>query len=103
VLRQGDPPEDLFILLDGTLVVDHSGGGIARRINELVAPDYVGEIGLVHQTPRTATVVAASDVVLGRLPGKLFLEAVSAQSSVLASGIASRPARTPRVAAWAEQ
>jgi len=91
LLRQGDPADDLLILVEGTLAVDHETDGAIRRVNNLTAPDYVGEIGLVHHTPRTATVTAASDVALWRVPGSVFLSAVSGNASAaLLGGIASR-------------
>ena len=96
VLRQGDPADDLFVLVEGTLVVDHAADGVVRRVNELAAPDYVGEIGLVQHRPRTATVTAATGALLWRLPGGLFLDAVTGVPTLptgLSRGIASRLAR----------
>ena len=98
VLRQGDPADDLFVLVDGFLVVDHDEGTGPRRVNEMAAPDYLGEIGLVERVPRTATVTAGTDALLWRIPGALFLDAVSggpALSPALATGISTRLARTP--------
>jgi MFS family permease len=98
VLRQGDAAGDLFVLVEGALVVDHAANGVARRVNALAAPDYVGEIGLVQHRPRTATVTAATDALLWRLPGPLFLDAVTGVSMLptgLSRDIANRLARTP--------
>jgi hypothetical protein len=98
VLRQGDPADDLLVLVEGELVVDHDDGTGPRRINEMAAPDYLGEIGLVERIPRTATVTTDTDALLWRIPGALFLDAVSggpAFSSALATGISTRLARTP--------
>ncbi|MGK5168914.1 MFS transporter [Geodermatophilus sp. CPCC 205761] len=98
VLRQGEPAEDLFVLVDGDLVVDHDDGVTVRRINEMTAPDYLGEIGLVERVPRTATVTAATEALLWRIPGELFLEAVTGAptlSPTLTTGISTRLARTP--------
>ena len=45
----------------------------------------------MHHTPRTATVTAASDVALWRVPGSVFLSAVSGNASAaLLGGIANR-------------
>jgi MFS family permease len=91
LLRQGDPADDLLILVEGALVVDHETDGAIRRVNNPTAPDYVGEIGLVHHTPRIATVTAASEVALWRVPGSVFLSAVSGNASAaLLGGIAHR-------------
>jgi CRP-like cAMP-binding protein len=98
VMRQGDPADDLLILVQGSLVVDHTEGGVERRINEMTAPDYLGEIGLVQGRPRTATVTTATGAVFWRVPGAVFLDAVtggSALPSVLTGGISTRLARTP--------
>jgi predicted MFS family arabinose efflux permease len=98
VIRQGDPADDLFVLVAGTLAVEHTVDGIMRRINEMAAPDYLGEIGLVQRTPRTATVTASSSATLWRIPGPLFLEAATAQgalSSSFAGAMSTRLARTP--------
>jgi hypothetical protein len=98
VLRQGDPPDDLFVLVEGGLAVDRQDGGVARHVNDMTAPDYLGEIGLVERVPRTATVTAATDAVLWRVPGQVFLDAVTAGpelSPLLATGMRTRLARTP--------
>jgi CRP-like cAMP-binding protein len=98
VVRQGEPADALYVLVEGALVVEHDDGSGTRRVNEMTAPDYLGEIGLVERSPRTATVVCGTDAVLWRIPGELFLEAVDAApalSPALAAGIRSRRARTP--------
>lgn len=94
VLREGDPADDLFVLVDGSLAVEHAATG---PLPALTAPDYLGEIGLLRRTPRTATVTATTDAVLWRIPGALFLDAVTAggPSSVLTAGMRTRLARTP--------
>jgi MFS family permease len=98
VLQQGQPADDLFVLVEGSLGVDHHDGTDLRRVHEMAAPDYCGEIGLVQAVPRTATVTAATDAVLWRIPGDLFLDAVRsapALSPALTTGISARLARTP--------
>ena len=56
--REGAPAREFFVLVDGTADVLKNG----KRINELKAGDFFGEIALVHHSPRTATVKAASPV-----------------------------------------
>lgn len=97
VLRQGDPPDDLFVLVEGVLGVDHADNRSTRRINEMTAPDYLGEIGLVAGVPRTATVVALTEAVLWRVPGEVFLDVVSGPqgpSGALSGGMSTRLARS---------
>ena len=56
--RQGSRGREFFVLLEGTANVTKNG----RRINTLGTGDFFGEIALVSDTPRTATVTAMSPV-----------------------------------------
>ena len=98
VLRQGDPADDLYVLVEGRLGVDHRTTGGSVRINEMTAPDYLGEIGIVHEVPRTASVVALGEGLLWRVPGEVFREVTTGGaglSPALVGGISTRLARTP--------
>jgi CRP/FNR family cyclic AMP-dependent transcriptional regulator len=56
--RQGRPGREFFVLVEGTADVLKGG----RKVNSLKPMDFFGEIALIHQTPRTATVKATSAV-----------------------------------------
>jgi MFS family permease len=73
-VREGDEPDDLFVVVEGTLVVTVDGEGI---VNTRGPGDAFGEIGLLRRVPRTATVTATSPCILLRIPGEDFLELVS--------------------------
>lgn len=95
VLREGDPPDDVFVVIDGVLHVEAATA--LQPIPDLAPGDWFGEIGLVHQVPRTATVSAGSAATLWRLPGAAFLDAVTAPAGVngpLQQGIGLRLSRT---------
>jgi CRP/FNR family transcriptional regulator, cyclic AMP receptor protein len=56
--KQGARGREFFVLLEGNADVKKNG----RRINKMTSGDFFGEIALVSDTPRTATVVATSPV-----------------------------------------
>jgi CRP-like cAMP-binding protein len=94
VIREGDEPDDLFVVGSGQLLVTTVGRG---RVGELKAGEYFGEIGLLHRIPRTATVTASTDCELYRMRGESFLRLVNeggSQSSSLLSNLQSRLAST---------
>lgn len=56
--RQGAPGREFFVLLEGEADVSRDG----EIINKLGPGDFFGEIALVEDTPRTATVTATTPV-----------------------------------------
>ena len=94
VLREGQAPDDLYLVASGRLLVATDRDG---RVGELVDRDYFGEIGLLHHVPRTATVTALPDCDLWRMPGDTFLRLVNEggqRSASLTGNIAARLAAT---------
>ena len=92
VIREGEMGDSFFLVESGTLEVSRHGRTIATQSRG----DGFGEIALVRDVPRTATVVATEDVRLLSLDRESFLAAVSGQrrSSVAAESlVAAREAR----------
>ena len=58
ILREGRLGRELFIILDGTVVVTRAG----RVVNEWGPGDYFGEFAAIEAAPRSATVTATSDL-----------------------------------------
>ena len=72
VLTEGEPADDLFVIREGDFIVTDHG----KRINTMQPGDWFGEIGLLQRRARTATVVAATDALVWRVPGEAFLNAL---------------------------
>jgi CRP/FNR family cyclic AMP-dependent transcriptional regulator len=91
--KEGAPGREFFVLVEGTADVVKNG----RKVNSLGAGDFFGEIALVHQSPRTATVKATSPVralvVTERSFRRLLEEMPEIQRKVLAA-LAERVAPT---------
>ena len=56
--REGRPGREFFVLIDGTAEVTKKG----KKIADLGPGDWLGEIALITDSPRTATVTATSPV-----------------------------------------
>lgn len=83
--RQGAPGREFFVLVDGTADVIKN----QRKVNTLKAMDFFGEIALIHEAPRTATVKATSPVralvITERNFNRLLKEQPEIQRKVLAA------------------
>lgn len=72
VVTLGDTCEDgMYIILSGTTEVLDGKGNL---INTLSVGDFIGELGLINDDTRGATVRAASDVVCANISKSLFEE-----------------------------
>ena len=58
--RQGAKGLEFFFIVDGKAQVQKNG----KRIRQLTSGDFFGEISLIDQEPRTATVIADTDMTL---------------------------------------
>jgi CRP-like cAMP-binding protein len=57
IVREGSTGTALYILLSGEARVEQDG----REIGRLAAGDFFGELALIEEHPRSATVLAATD------------------------------------------
>ena len=73
VVTEGEPGDRYYAVADGELVVSRHG----RRLGTLSRADGFGEIALIRQVPRTATVTALSDALLYVLEKEPFVTSVT--------------------------
>jgi CRP-like cAMP-binding protein len=81
IVRVGDPGTEFYLVGKGQLeVLDPSG----NKVGQLGDGDHFGEIALLRNVPRTATVRTVSDSVLLVLSRQVFLDALHADMSLSA-------------------
>jgi len=98
IVREGDPGDRFYMVAQGALDVTQDGASLGS----LAAGDYFGEIALLRDTSRTATVTARGDVVLYALDREDFLAAVTghAQSAEAAESVMSARLAGPAATAY---
>jgi MFS family permease len=73
LMREGDPGDDFFVIESGLVEVTQDGRVLRRE----GAGEYFGEIALLRDVPRTATITAVEDTVVRTITRDDFLAAVS--------------------------
>lgn len=81
LMRQGDAGDAYYVLASGEAAVVQDG----REVRRIEAGDGCGEIALLRDVPRTATVEARTPIEAYRLERDAFLEAVTGTPTSLAA------------------
>ena len=76
LFREGDPSDGVFRLLRGTVDVVRELGGDLILLGTVGAGQFIGEMGLVENQPRSATARAASEVEAEFLNPTEFLDQI---------------------------
>ena len=79
--RQGGHGREFMVIADGSADVKKNN----RRINQLGSGDFLGEIALLSDAPRTATVTTTSPTRLLVLTDRAFLRVTGSMPSIQAS------------------
>jgi CRP/FNR family transcriptional regulator, cyclic AMP receptor protein len=88
---QGEPGREFFVLIEGSADVRRNG----RKVNTMGAGDFFGEIALVSDRPRTATVTATSPVRLLVVTDRAFRELMRKVPSIQGKVLAALAERLP--------
>lgn len=77
LFQQGDVGDSAYIIVDGSASVLVETGGGEIEVATLGRNDFVGEIAILCDVPRTATVKALSQTVTLRITRDLFFRLVA--------------------------
>jgi CRP-like cAMP-binding protein len=77
LFHQGDVADAAYILLDGTAAVAVDAPQGLLTVATMGVNDFVGEIGILCNVPRTATVIATSRLVTLKIDKELFLRVIA--------------------------
>ncbi len=94
--REGDPSDAAYVVVSGRVRVltRDDEGDWAEPIAEIGAGELVGELALLDDAPRTATVVAARHTELARLSRQDFEELVSSRPPAMLAVVRTIVARS---------
>jgi hypothetical protein len=95
VFRQGEPGDRFYVIADGTATVEIDGA----EASTLGPGDFFGEIALLREVPRTATVRAVPDLRLFALERDDFITAVTGHAPSREAADSVVAARLPAGAA----
>jgi predicted MFS family arabinose efflux permease len=79
VFNEGEPADDLFVIVGGTAIVSRRVDGEVTRLG---VNDWFGEVGLLRGLPRNATVSAIDDLELLVISGEVFLDALTGNETL---------------------
>jgi CRP-like cAMP-binding protein len=85
LMREGRPGREFVVLVEGTAKVTKDG----KKLAELEAGDWVGEIALLTNVPRTATVTASSPIRVLVITDRAFKRLVETMPSIALKVLAS--------------
>jgi CRP-like cAMP-binding protein len=76
LMRQGDPSDAAYLIIDGEaeVIVETPSGPVT--VATLGANEIVGEMGILCNTPRNATVCAKDRLITLRIPKEPFMRMV---------------------------
>jgi CRP/FNR family transcriptional regulator, cyclic AMP receptor protein len=73
--HQGDPAPDVFLLLDGRVEISSIASNGTRVLHATVdEPQFIGELAVLGDQPRTASVLALEDTTVWVVPADVFVD-----------------------------
>ena len=75
LFREGEPSDSVYLILDGEVEVLRDRGGRRIRLGTRRAGQIIGEMGVIRDQPRSATIRVVSDAKVSRIAKDQFLAA----------------------------
>ncbi len=72
IIKEGSESEEMYVVAEGELVVTKLSGGKEVELARINPGEVVGEIALLDEAPRTATVAASAKTLAIRIPVSAF-------------------------------
>ena len=76
LMQEGELGDELVVIVEGSVRVVHWDDGEERVVRTYEAGDHIGELAVLRERPRAATVVAAEPGVRGLVIGGAALKAI---------------------------
>lgn len=106
MFQEGDPSDSIYFLINGKVSVQRGVDDHAIEVAQITKGQLLGEIGVLCDIPRTASIVALEPTIALRTDAKLFNELLLHIPEVavsLARGLAEQVSKTTdRLVASAE-
>ena len=81
IVRQGDEGREFFMVTEGSVAIVRSENGKDETLNRLNAGSYFGEVALIKNQPRNASVIATEPTTCYVLDREEFRAVVDASDS----------------------
>ena len=82
LFNQGDPGDALYIVVDGKAGIFASTADSEKKIGECSINEVFGELALLSDNPRSASVEAITDLAILRLKREIFIDMVRSNGDV---------------------
>jgi len=77
LVREGDVGDELIVIVEGSVRVVHiDAAGTERLIRRYESGDHIGELAVLREAPRAATVIAEGEGVRGLVIGGAALKSM---------------------------
>ncbi|MFK7857521.1 MAG: ABC transporter transmembrane domain-containing protein [Granulosicoccus sp.] len=82
LFSQGDAGDALYIVVDGRAGIFVSDEGVEEKVREYGVNEVIGELALLSNNPRSASVEAVTDLAVLRLNREVFIDMVRTNGEV---------------------